>query len=164
VNGELKHLYGQEDQLFENQGDGTFIDVSSDLGPYFHKELVGRGACFGDYDNDGDIDAYIVNLDSTGVLLRNDKGNLNNWIQLKLVGTKSNRDGIGARITVTAGDIRLVTQKKSTNGYLSQNDPRMHFGLGKHEQADKIEIIWPSGAVQTLENVKSGQVITVTEP
>ena len=164
VNGELKHLYGQEDQLFENQGNGKFVDVSVDRGPYFQKEFVGRGACFGDYDNDGDIDAYIVNLDSTGVLLRNDKGNLNNWIQLKLVGTKSNRDGIGARITVTAGDIRQVAQKKSTNGYLSQNDPRMHFGLGKHEKVDKIEIIWPSGTTQTLENIKSGQVITVTEP
>ncbi len=164
VNGELKHLYGQEDQLFENQGDGTFLDVSANLGPYFRKELVGRGACFGDYDNDGDIDAYIVNLDSEGVLLRNDKGNDNNWIQLRLVGTKSNRDGIGARITVTSGDLKQMTQKKSTNGYLSQNDPRLHFGLNKHEQVDRIEIVWPSGVTQTLENVKIGQVVTVTEP
>lgn len=164
VNGELKHLYGQEDQLFENQGNGTFLDVSADRGEYFHKELVGRGACFGDYDNDGDIDGYIVNLDTTGVLLRNDKGNLNNWIQLKLIGTKSNRDGIGARITVVAGDLRQTAQKKSTNGYLSQNDPRIHFGLGKHDLADQIEIIWPSGTTQTLVQVKSGQVITVTEP
>jgi len=164
VNGELKHLYGQEDQLFENQGDGTFIDVSVDRGEYFQKDLVGRGACFGDYDNDGDIDAYIVNLDTEGVLLRNDKGNNNNWIQLKLVGTKSNRDGIGARVTVIAGDLKQTTQKKSTNGYLSQNDPRLHIGLGQHEKVDRIEIAWPSGEVQILENVKIGQVLTITEP
>ncbi|MCK5705656.1 MAG: CRTAC1 family protein, partial [Cyclobacteriaceae bacterium] len=133
VNGELKHLYGQEDQLFENVGEGKFKDVSVDRGTYFKEELVGRGACFGDYDNDGDIDAYIVNLDDHGVLLRNDHGNDKNWLMLHLIGTTSNRDAVGARIKITAGGREQFAQKKSTSGYLSQNDPRIHFGLADAE-------------------------------
>ena len=140
VNGELKHLYGQEDQLFENTGDGRFIDVSTDRGAYFQEELVGRGGCFGDYDNDGDIDGYIVNLNDHGALLRNNKGNQNNWISIFLIGEKSNRDGIGARVTVTSGSLKQATQKKSSSGYLSQNDPRLHFGLDSNEMADRIEV------------------------
>jgi enediyne biosynthesis protein E4 len=164
ANGALKHLYGQEDQLFENIGNGQFKDVSTESGKYFLKELVGRGACFGDYDNDGDIDGYIVNLNDRGSFLRNNKGNENNWISLKLVGTTSNRDGIGARIKLTAGGAVQTTQKKSTTGYLSQNDPRVHFGLAKNTTIDKIEIRWPSGKVQVLDNIKVNQIITVKEP
>ena len=164
ANGALKHLYGQEDQLFENIGNGRYKDVSTESGKYFLKELVGRGACFGDYDNDGDIDAYIVNLNDRGSFLRNNKGNQNNWFSLNLTGTKSNRDGIGARIKLTAGGKVYVTQKKSTTGYLSQNDPRVHFGLAKNEMIDKIEIKWPSGKIQVLENIKVNQILTVKEP
>ena len=164
TNGALKHLYGQEDQLFENMGDGTFKDVSTESGKYFMTKLVGRGACFGDYDNDGDIDAYIVTLNDRGAFLRNNKGNQNAWIELNLVGTKSNRDGIGARIKVTAGGKVQTNQKKSTTGYLSQNDPRVHFGLAKNNMIEKIEIKWPSGIVQTLENIKVNQILTVKEP
>jgi len=112
INGELKHLYGQEDQLFENDGNEKFIDVSTERGSYFQQELVGRGASFADFDNDGDIDAYIVNLNDKGALLRNNKGNENNWIALQLVGDESNRDGIGARVTVVSGDIQQYTQKR----------------------------------------------------
>ena len=164
TNGALKHLYGQEDQVFENTGDGKFKDVSIDLGKYFMNKYVGRGACFGDYDNDGDIDGYIVNLNDRGAFLRNNKGNQNNWILLNLVGTKSNRDGIGARVKVISGDLVQTNQKKSTTGYLSQNDPRMHFGLAKKSMIDKIEIKWPSGKLQVLENVKANQILTVKEP
>jgi len=164
ANGALKHLYGQEDQLFENMGDGKFKDVSTECGSYFLKELVGRGACFGDYDNDGDIDAYIVNLNDRGSFLRNNKGNQNNWISLKLEGTTSNRDGIGARIRLTCGGKTQYTQKKSTTGYLSQNDPRIHFGLAKNDMVEKIEIKWPSGKVQVLNNIKANQILTVKEP
>jgi len=163
ADGELKHLYGQEDQLFENIGDKKFVDVSVDRGAYFKEELVGRGACFGDYDNDGDLDAYIVNLHDFGVLLRNDHGNDKNWIKLNLVGTKSNRDAIGARIRITAGGKVQIAQKKSSSGYLSQSDPRIHFGLGNTNVVEKIEIIWPSGIVQVMENVDAGQIITLTE-
>ncbi len=164
TNGALKHLYGMEDQVFRNEGNGKFKDVSLELGSYFKEELVGRGACLGDYDNDGDIDIYIVNLNDKGVFLRNNKGNQNNWLMLKLTGTKSNRDGIGARVRVTAGGVTQTAQKKSASGYLSQNDPRMHFGLAKSLVADKIEIKWPSGKIQLLENIKANQILEVKEP
>jgi len=164
VNGALKHLYGQEDQLFENTGDGKFRDVSTESGKYFEKELVGRGACFGDYDNDGDIDAYIVNLNDRGVFLRNNKGNQNNWLTLNLIGTTSNRDGIGSRVKLISGSKVQTAQKKSTTGYLSQNDPRMHFGLAKNTMVERIEIKWPSGKLQVLENIKANQILTVKEP
>jgi len=163
TNGALKHLYGHEDQVFENIGDGKFKDVSTDLGSYFKEEYVGRGACLGDYDNDGDFDAYIVNLNNRGMFLRNNKGNQNNWLLLNLVGTTSNRDGIGARVKVTSGGKTQAAQKRNTTGYLSQNDPRMHFGLTKNDNVEKIEIRWPSGKVQVLENIKANQILTVTE-
>ena len=163
VNGEFKHLYGQEDQLFENIGDGKFKDVSVERGSYFKKELVGRGACFGDYDNDGDIDAYIVNLNNPGVLLRNNKGNQNNWITLHLVAGSLNRDAIGAMVTVSAGGKTQIIQKRCASGYLSQNDPRLHFGLAKNDTIEKIEIKWPSGKIQTLENIKANQILTIKE-
>jgi hypothetical protein len=164
TNGALKHLYGQEDQIFENIGEGKFKDVSTESGTYFLKELVGRGACFGDYDNDGDIDAYIVNLNDRGAFLRNNKGNQNNWLSINLIGTSSNRDGIGARIKIVSGGKEQTSQKKSTTGYLSQNDPRIHFGLAKNDMIQKIEIKWPSGKDQILENIKPNQILTITEP
>lgn len=163
TNGALKHLYGHEDQLFENTGDGKFTDISNNLGKYFHEEYVGRGACIGDYDNDGDFDIYIANLNDRGMFLRNNKGNLNNWLIINLVGTTSNRDGIGARIKITSGSMVQTTQKKSTSGYLSQNDHRIHFGLGKNESVDIIEIKWPSGKVQLIENTNANQILNITE-
>ncbi len=164
TNGELKHLYGQEDQLFENINNGKFQDVSVERGQYFQEENVGRGACLGDYDNDGDIDIYIVNLHSPSKFLRNNKGNQNNWLILNLIGQTSNRDGIGSRIKLTAGGKVQTAQKKSTTGYLSQNDSRIHFGLVKNEIIERIEIKWPSGKLQVLENTKPNQILTVQEP
>ena len=164
ANGELKHMYGQEDQLFENVENGKFKDVSIDRGQYFREEYVGRGACLGDYDNDGDIDIYIVNLDSHGMFLRNNKGNQNNWLTLNLVGQTSNKDGIGSRIKLIVGGKVQTAQKKSTTGYLSQNDSRIHFGLMKNDTVEKIEIKWPSGKLQVLENIKANQILTVKEP
>lgn len=163
INSNAKHLYGQEDQLFDNLGDGKFRDASMDRGQYFQEELIGRGACFGDYDNDGDIDAFIVNLNTPAVLLQNVGGNKNSWVNLRLVGSTSNHDGVGARIRVVSGDQVQVAHKMSSSGYLSQNDPRLHFGLGTASQADSIEIIWPSGRKQILVNVPAGQFVTVTE-
>lgn len=164
VNGDLQHLFGQEDQLFENLEGRRFRDVSVERGSYFREELVGRGAAFGDYDNDGDIDVFIVNLNDRGVLLRNEGGNKNNWLLIRLVGRSSNRDGVGARLRVVSGDMVQVAQKKNSTGYLSQNDPRLHFGLGENEIVDRIEIVWPSGKVQVLENVRAGQILTISEP
>lgn len=164
TNGALKHLYGQEDQMFNNDGTGKFMDVSLELGKYFSQEYVGRGACLGDYDNDGDLDIFIVNLNDHSIFLRNNKGNQNNWLTLKLTGTSSNRDGIGARIKLSAGGKTQIAQKKSTTGYLSQNDPRIHFGLSGNTMADRIEITWPSGKVQSLENIKANQILEIKEP
>ncbi len=164
TNGALKHLYGQEDQLFENEGNGVFKDVSLELGKYFNEEHVGRGACIGDYDNDGDLDIFIVNLNSPASFLRNNKGNQNNWLMLDLKGTTSNREGIGARIKLTSGGKIQIAQKKTTTGYLSQNDPRIHFGLAANDIVERIEIKWPSGKVQILENVKANQILEVKEP
>ena len=164
TNGALKHLYGQEDQMFQNEGGGKFKDISLELGKYFSQEFVGRGACAGDYDNDGDMDIFVVNLNNHCVFLRNNKGNQNNWIILNLTGTTSNRDGIGARIKLTSGGKTQIAQRKTTTGYLSQNDPRIHFGLAKNQIVDLIEITWPSGKVQTLENVTPNQILEVKEP
>lgn len=164
TNGALKHLYGQEDQLFANDGNGKFRDISLSLGSYFGEEHVGRGACLGDSDNDGDMDIFIINLNDRSIFLRNNKGNENNWLLLSLTGTASNRDAIGARVKVSSGSLIQTLQKRSTTGYLSQNDPRMHFGLGKNEIADKVEIKWPSGKTQVLENIKANQILNVIEP
>ena len=163
VNGELKHLYGQEDQLFENVDGEKFRDASVELGDYFHQEMVGRGACFGDYDNDGDLDGYVVNLENYGAFIRNNRGNENNWITIQLVGTESNRDGIGAIVKILAGEREQVGLRRSTTGYLSQNDHRMHFGLADAEQVEFIEVTWPSGKVQQLENIEANQIITIKE-
>ncbi len=163
VNGALKHLYGQEDQVIENVGERKFKDVSIDLGKYFMKKKVGRGACFGDYDNDGDVDGYIVNLNDRGSFIRNNKGNESNWILINLVGTKSNRDGVGTSVRLYTGDKVQVLQKRSTTGYLSQSDPRLHFGLAGNKSIDKIEVKWPSGKLQVLNNVKANQVLTIKE-
>ena len=164
ANGELKHLYGQEDQLFDNEGGGKFKDNSLELSPYFREENVGRGACIGDYDNDGDLDIYIVNLNGKGKFLRNNMGSQSNWIMLDLTGTSSNRDGIGCRIKITADEQVQIAQKKSTTGYLSQNDSRVHLGLANAQIIDKIEIKWPSGKYQFLENVEVNQILKIIEP
>jgi len=163
INGEIQHLHGQEDQVFRNILNRKFDDVSQSLGPYFSEENVGRGATFGDIDNDGDIDVFISNLGGSFTLLRNDKGNSNNWILVDLVGTKSTRDAIGAKVTVEAGDDIRVLEKTSAGGYLSQNDPRLHFGLADHTMIGRIEIRWPSGTVQTLENIEPNQILTIQE-
>ncbi|MEJ2502699.1 MAG: CRTAC1 family protein [Gemmatimonadota bacterium] len=164
ANGSMNHLYGHEDQLFENDGSGHYTDVSLDLGRYFERESVGRGAAFGDYDSDGDLDIVVVNLHDRPVLLRNESPAGHAWIQLALRGNRSNRDGVGARVTVTADGRTQVAEKTSASGYLSTNDPRMHFGLGTTEVVDRIEIRWPSGARQTLESVPARQLLEVTEP
>lgn len=164
TNGALKHLYGQESQIFENDGNGKFTDVSLNLGEYFKQEYVGRGSCPGDYDNDGDLDLFVTNLHDRCIFLRNNKGNKYNWLLLDLEGTVSNRDAIGARVRLTSGGKLQVTQKRSTTGYLSQGDHRLHFGLGKNEVAERIEITWPSGKTQVLENVEANQILSVTEP
>jgi hypothetical protein len=166
VNGGLHWMVPMEDSLHRNRGDGTFVDVSAQAGGYFRAKHIGRGGCFADYDNDGYLDGFIVNLGTPGVLIRNvpPEGARLNWLKLKLVGTKSNRDGFGARIEAVAGDLRQVQESVSHSGYLSQGDPRVHFGLGPRRLVERLVIHWPSGITQTLENVRANQILTVTEP
>jgi hypothetical protein len=167
VNGGLHWLIPMEDSVLRNNGNSTFTDVSSELGSYFKFKKVGRGACFADYDNDGYIDAFIVVLGGKGILLHNNPppvGMRNHWLTLKLIGTKSNRDGFGARLEAIAGDLHQYIEATSENGYLSQGDPRPHFGLGKHTEVDKLIIHWPSGIDQEIDHVKADQFLTVKEP
>lgn len=166
VNGGLVWLIPQQSSLLRNQGNGTFTDVSLQAGSFFKQQIVSRGACFADYDNDGSIDAFIVTLGGKGILLHNSPpaGQRNHWLTIKLVGTRSNRDGYGASLEAVAGDLHQWVQTTSASGYLSQNDPRPHFGLAQHSVVDTLTIHWPSGALQTLHNVHADQVLTITEP
>jgi hypothetical protein len=165
ANGDAHRMEGQEDVLLRNRGDGTFEDVSGRSGAYFHDcKYVGRGSAVGDFDNDGDLDILILNLGGPAVLLRNDGGNRAGWLTLRLVGTRSNRDSIGATVIVQCGDRRQMSFVGGASGYLSQSDSRVHFGLGTHAKADTIEVRWPSGAKLTLKDVKADQFLTLQEP
>ncbi len=162
--GGLIHLIPQEHTLFRGLGNGRFEDVSESAGAVLSQRTVARGACFADYDNDGKVDAFVVNLGGKGTLVHNISPSTGHWVEIKLKGTKSNRDGIGVRIEVYAGDKRWTEERVAGSGYLSQNDGRLHFGLGKATQIDKIIVHWPSGREQTLENQGVDRVLSVEEP
>ena len=164
VNGDAHHLEPEEDTLFRGKGGRSFVDVSGASGPAFKLKAVGRGSAAGDLDDDGDLDLLVLNLNGPARLYRNDGGNRSNWIMVRTVGTASNRDGIGARVRVKSGGTTQVRDIRSSSGYLSQGDFRAHFGVGKSQKVDRIEVRWPSGRTSILDNVKVNQVITVTEP
>ncbi len=151
----------QANALFRNMGDGTFRDVSR-ITSTAHTG-TSRGLAVGDIDGDGFLDLLVANYDQRPALLRN-KGNGNRWLSVQLAGTRSNRDGIGARLILTAGDRRQVREIQSGTSFLSQNSLIAHFGLNQVGQADKLEIRWPSGVVQSINDVAANQKITVTEP
>jgi len=155
--------YAEPKMMFRNTGRGIFENVSDQLGPDFRLPRVSRGAAVGDFDNDGDLDILINNCGQAPQLLRNDGGNANHWLEISLIGTKSNRDGVGARVKVTAGDLVLYDQRKGGMSYQSAQDPRLHFGLGQRSSVDSIEIVWPSGSVTKLANIKVDQIIAVKE-
>jgi hypothetical protein len=155
--------YAEPKQMFRNTGRGRFENVSDRLGPDLQKPHVSRGAATGDFDNDGDLDILVSGCGQKAQLLRNDGGNTGHWLQLFLIGTKSNRDGVGARVKVTAGDLVLHDEKKGGMSYQSAQDPRLHFGLGPRTQVDAVEIVWPSGMVSKLEKLKSDQIVAVKE-
>ena len=162
--GGLIHLIPQEQTLFRGLGDGKFADVSRDAGPVMSARTTSRGACFADYDNDGKVDAFQVNLGAKGTLFHNVSTNTGHWVAIKLVGTKSNRDGIGARVEVMAAGKRHTAERVAGSGYLSQDDGRLHFGLGAATSIDKLIVHWPSGREQTLEKLSVDRVLTVEEP
>jgi hypothetical protein len=164
VHGGLVHLVPQEHSVFRNIGGGKFEDVSPGAGAFFASKSVGRGAAFADYDNDGRIDCLIVNLGAPAFLLHNTSPAAGHWISIRLVGRKSNRDGIGAHVQVMAGGRRQSHERIAGSGYLSQDDPRLHFGLAAAAKIDRLTVAWPSGARQTVENVAVDRVLTITEP
>ena len=163
VHGGLVHLVPQEHSVFRGMGGGKFDDVSPDAGAFFAQKSVGRGAAFADYDNDGRMDAVIVNLGAPAYLLHNTSPAAGHWIAVKLAGRKCNRDGIGARVEVVTGERRQMRERIAGSGYLSQDDPRVHFGLGAAAKVDRLTVTWPGGARQTLENVAADRVVTITE-
>jgi hypothetical protein len=163
------HLYSDQVSykepllMFRNLGNGHFDKVSEALGPDFMRPIAGRGLATADYDNDGAIDIVTNNRDDYPSLLHNNCGNGNHWLTVFLIGTKSNRDGIGAALKLSAEGEVHVEQVKGGMGYMSASDPRVHFGLGNRAKIDFLKINWPSGQVDYLTNVPVDQIIAVQE-
>ena len=155
--------YEEPKLMFHNLGQGRFEKSSEELGPDFMRPTAGRGSAVGDFDNDGDLDIAISNRGDYPQLLRNDGGNRNHWLEILLIGTRSNRDGVGASLKLTAGDRVRYEQRKGGMSYMSAHDPRVHFGLGSTTKVDMLEIRWPSGTVTKLENLVADQIIAVQE-
>lgn len=172
VNG---HVYPEVDRLnigisyrepmvfYKNWGNGKFKDVSQAAGPAFSEKVAGRGCAFGDFDNDGVVDILVNPINDLPRLLKCTNTSGNHWITLKLVGTKSNRSAIGARVRCVTGKRQQMDEVRSGGSFMSQNDLRIHFGLGEATQVDLLEISWPSGPTDRLTNVKSDQFLTVRE-
>jgi hypothetical protein len=157
--------YAEPNSIFRNLGNGKFQEVSATAGPDFQVEAVHRGVAFGDFDNDGRVDMVVTVLGGQVKLLHNITETGNHWILLKLIGTKSNRMGIGAQIRITTEDGRSQWNEVTTSvGYASSSDSRVHFGLGANRLIKNIEIRWPSGIKQTLHDVALDRVMTVEEP
>ncbi|MBI1922843.1 CRTAC1 family protein, partial [Candidatus Poribacteria bacterium] len=177
-----EQLLAQKDQLFRNNGNGTFADATQSAGIAGLPLRVGRGVAFGDYDNDGDVDIFIVNNHDRPVLLRNEGGNRNNWSQVKLVGTPpstggprafpprsppraggSNRDGVGAKIRLKAGDVTQLREINAGASYLSCNSLIAAFGLGQQKTVDWIEVTWLGGVTERFTNIQANQRLVITE-
>ena len=155
--------YRQRPSAFLNQQNGKFKDVGASLGPAFLKAESSRGLATGSLSNNGYMDIVISNLDAQPWIIRN-PGNSGNWLMLKLRGTTSNRDAIGARVTVKTGKLSQLQEVKSGGSYQSHSDFRLHFGLGQSQSAAEVKIRWPRGKLQTLHNVSANQVLTIDEP
>ncbi|MCZ6675678.1 MAG: CRTAC1 family protein [Candidatus Poribacteria bacterium] len=155
--------YAQVPHLFHNHGAGRFEDVALKVGPALRKPIVARGAAYGDIDNDGDWDVLVTTSNGKAHLYRNDGVNPNNWIKLRLIGRESNRNGIGARITIKSESGIQTRTLKSGASYCSQSELAAIFGVGNDTRIDAIAIYWPSGAVDRLVNVKPNQLIIIEE-
>ena len=160
---ELEGTYGQRNLLFRNNYDNTFTEVSETLGPGMKLADVSRGATFADYDLDGDIDIVVTNSNTAPRLLRNDGGNRKNWLQIRLIATNGSTDAIGTRVKITTGKLTQIREVRSGDGYLSQQDLTLHFGIGDYEQVDSIEVQWQTGTKQLIESVPANQVLSLEE-
>ena len=158
-----KFLIRQKDRLFRNESDGTFIEIADDVGINMSPSRVGRGVTFGDYDNDGDVDVFVVNNHDRAVLLRNDGGNRNAWFQVKLVGTADNRDSIGSKVRVVAGGLTQIREINAGASYMSFNSLTAEFGLGQESAVDLLEVVWPNGEIERFSDVRANQRVIVTQ-
>jgi len=158
-----QETYAQQNQVLRNLGDGTFADVTASAGPGLQVVKSSRGVAFGDYDNDGRIDAVVVNMDDTLTLLHNTTRNSNHWLTVRTIGARSNRDGIGARVRVRAGGRDQIREVKTSGSYASASDPRVHFGLGAASKIESLEVKWPSGARQVFTDVPEDRIAVVHE-
>ncbi|UCG57764.1 MAG: CRTAC1 family protein [Phycisphaerales bacterium] len=149
--------------LLMNTGDGKFVNISDKSGDGMEVKLSSRGAAFDDLDNDGDVDGVVLNSRREPTILRNDSPSKRHWIQICLQGTKTNRDGVGARVEVVAGDLKLMDEVHSGRGYQSHYGMRLHFGLGNRSHVDRIEVRWIGGQVDVFEGVAADQIVTLTE-
>jgi hypothetical protein len=164
-NGTAEELILQYPVLLENDGKGNFKDVGKDLSTYFSTKRSGRGLAIWDYDNDGDLDVIIshVDLQATPALLRNDNNTNNNWLGITLKGKKGIASAIGAKITATTNSKKQVHINQWTSGYLSNNEPRIHIGLGQEKLVNELEIKWSDGTVEVFNNLKPNQYITIQQ-
>ncbi|MBV9851728.1 MAG: CRTAC1 family protein, partial [Armatimonadetes bacterium] len=154
--------YRQPTQLFHNER-GRFSDVSAGSGPALARPLVGRGLAVGDFDNDGKVDALVVDSEGTPLLLHNDSPHPGHWLSLTLIGTRSNRDGYGALVTVTAGGLTQTRLCHADGSYLSSSDKRVHVGLGAAASAQAVTVRWPSGRVDAFQHVAADRFYTLRE-
>jgi hypothetical protein len=154
--------YKQQRLLFWNLRNGTFLDVSSRAGAGIADRRSSRGSAIGDLDNDGSLEIVVNNMNDTPSLLKN-YGEKQNWILIKTVGRKSNRDGVGARVTVVAAGLKQMNEVRSGDSYISQNDMRLHFGIGAATKVERVEVLWPSGRKEAFENLKANQIATLEE-
>jgi len=155
--------YLQPKELYRNLGNGRFDEISRKVPGDLSTPKPARGAAFGDYDNDGDIDVLVVNVNSRPSLYRNDGGNRKAWTGFRLIGSSSNRDAIGARVEIEAAGRTQIGEVRSGGSYLSHNDMRIHFGLGSAQRVDRVRIRWPDGKTETLSGMKTGQYVTIRE-
>jgi len=155
--------YREPKQLFQNLRNGKFRDISAAVGPAIQLPQVSRGLAVGDLFNDGHLEFVVGNLEGAPMILRTQGGEQNHWISLSLRGVKSNRLALNARVRITAGDLVQTDEVRSGGSYISQNDLRLHFGLGNHDRIDSIEVFWPSGAKETLPQLPSDRFYTITE-
>jgi hypothetical protein len=149
--------------VYRNLGNGRFEDVSAVAGPGVAKAFSSRGAAYGDFDNDGDIDVLVMNMHEPPSLLRNDLKNRNHWIKVQLEGTRSNRAAIGATVSVAAGGVTQTDAVLSQSSFLSHNDLRLHFGLGEAGRVDRITVRWPSGQVEEFPGVAADGLALLVE-